>query len=240
MPKCVELYGSRQANLTAIRRPSCDVPVDSGSGGRLTCQPDGRRPTRTSCSRTNCSPKARSYSYVLNPDAPRVREQPAGRPGEAVQATGHSTAPPIATAPRGLVGAFLYAGLFIRDREGGLGLGACLVVGEQEQRHRWGGAGVQRPASLHGSTCAGAAVAGRCKWKWNTLDACMHARCVASARTGRRTRGPGQPDVRGTSSRINETGTRAERRLAWLASVGAVAVAASAGLAVVDGGGGQP
>ena len=141
MPKCVELYGSRQANLTAIRRPSCDVPVDSGSGGRLTCQPDGRRPTRTSCSRTNCSPKARSYSYVLNPDAPRVREQPAGRPGEAVQATGHSTAPPIATAPRGLVGAFLYAGLFIRDREGGLGLGACLVVGEQEQRHRWGGAG---------------------------------------------------------------------------------------------------
>ena len=152
MPKCVELYGSRQANLTAIRRPSCDVPVDSGSGGRLTCQPDGRRPTRTSCSRTNCSPKARSYSYVLNPDAPRVREQPAGRPGEAVQATGHSTAPPIATAPRGLVGAFLYAGLFIRDREGGLGLGACLVVGEQEQRHRWGGAGGSKaglPPRLH-------------------------------------------------------------------------------------------
>lgn len=121
-----------------------------------------------------------------------------------MEATGHST------ADRDGGGDFFnYAGLF-RVREGELGLGACLVVGEQ--RHRWGGAGVQRQA---GSTCAGAAVAGR----WNGMDACAMRRIsTAGARAG----GAGWFG------------------LAWLSSVGAVGVGGGGiVLAVVDGGG-QP
>ena len=83
-----------------------------------------------------------------------------------------------------------------------------------ELRHRWGGVGVQRPPPA----LAGAAVAGR----WNGMDACAMRRITVHRPAGRRTRGPGQPDVRGTS-RVKEARARAGRRLAWLASVGAVA-----------------
>lgn len=117
-----------------------------------------------------------------------------------MEATGHST------ADRDGGDFFNYAGLF-RVREGELGLGACLVVGEQ--RHRWGGGGVQRQA---GSTCAGAAVAGR----WNGMDACAMRRIsTAGARADPAVRG----DVSGTPA-----GGAGWFGLAWLSCVGAVEV----------------
>lgn len=137
-------------------------------------------PTRTRPARapTVHRKKARRWPPPVRPESwssdRRVRELPVSRGGHRAQ---HRR------SRRGDF--FNYAGLF-RVREGELGLGACLVVGEQ--RHRWGGAGVQRQA---GSTCAGAAVAGR----WNGMDACAMRRIsTAGARADPAVRG----DVSGT------------------------------------------
>lgn len=108
-------------------------------------------------------------------------------------------------------GGFLYAGRF---GEGELGLGACLVVGEQ--RHRWGGAGAG--VQFKGPLPPALAVASR----WNGVGACMRDASLHHAPAGRpahaRTRARTRP-----ARRARGVSDEYRHGLAWLASAGAVA-----------------